>query len=75
MEQHQIQVPLKINNEENPKWEFTIVGIKVEQEPSFIDYIQAGIEINLIAAIDFTGSNGDPHLPSSLHYFVPCKSD
>ena len=25
----------------------------------------------MIAAIDFTGSNGDPDLPSSLHYISP----
>ncbi len=25
----------------------------------------------MIAAIDYTGSNGDPDLPSSLHYISP----
>ena len=25
----------------------------------------------MIAAIDFTGSNGDPDMPNSLHYMSP----
>jgi len=33
-----------------------------------LDYIAGGTEINLIVAIDFTGSNGDPRTPKSLHY-------
>eukprot|EP01135_Chromosphaera_perkinsii_P010266 Nk52_evm8s2085 gene=Nk52_evmTU8s2085 len=39
-----------------------------EQVPSFLDFIAGGCEINLIAAIDFTASNGDPNKPNSLHY-------
>eukprot|EP00743_Colponemidia_sp_Colp-15_P004344 GILK01004686.1.p1 GENE.GILK01004686.1~~GILK01004686.1.p1 ORF type:complete len:580 (-),score=66.12 GILK01004686.1:161-1879(-) len=39
--------------------------------PTFLDYIRGGCEINLIAAVDFTGSNGDAHLPHSLHYLDP----
>ena len=35
---------------------------------SFIDYLRGGMQINLWVAIDFTGSNGDPKLPNSLHY-------
>jgi len=37
-------------------------------EPNFFDYVRGGCEINLSVAIDFTGSNGDPRHPSSLHY-------
>ena len=29
------------------------------------------MEMNFVVAIDFTGSNGDPRLPSSLHYIHP----
>lgn len=36
--------------------------------PTFIDYIKGGCEINLTVAIDFTGSNGDPRVPGTLHY-------
>jgi hypothetical protein len=35
---------------------------------SFLDYIRAGCEISMMVAIDFTGSNGDPADPKSLHY-------
>lgn len=36
---------------------------------SFLDYILNGLEIALTIAIDFTGSNGNPSRPTSLHYF------
>jgi len=35
---------------------------------TFLDYIRGGMQINLTVAIDFTGSNGDPTKPFSLHY-------
>ena len=34
----------------------------------FIDYLRGGVQLNLITAIDFTGSNGNPNQPTSLHY-------
>jgi hypothetical protein len=40
-------------------------------KPTFTDYIQGGCELNLSVAIDFTGSNGDPRTPGTLHYFHP----
>lgn len=40
-------------------------------EPSFMDYLNSGCELSLCIAIDFTGSNGDPRTPSSLHYISP----
>lgn len=36
--------------------------------PSFVDYLRSGLQLNLIVAIDFTGSNGSPTAPTSLHY-------
>lgn len=36
--------------------------------PSFVDYISGGCELELATAIDFTGSNGDPRKPGTLHY-------
>jgi len=36
--------------------------------PAFTDYVRGGCEINLCVAIDFTGSNGDPRQPGTLHY-------
>eukprot|EP00559_Dactyliosolen_fragilissimus_P005395 CAMPEP_0184867048 /NCGR_PEP_ID=MMETSP0580-20130426/24871_1 /TAXON_ID=1118495 /ORGANISM="Dactyliosolen fragilissimus" /LENGTH=597 /DNA_ID=CAMNT_0027367059 /DNA_START=14 /DNA_END=1807 /DNA_ORIENTATION=+ len=41
------------------------------RNPSFIDYIEGGCEINLCVGIDFTGSNGDPRDPGTLHYRHP----
>ena len=36
--------------------------------PSFLDYLVGGVRLNVICAVDFTGSNGDPTDPTSLHY-------
>lgn len=44
------------------------VSGRVEHIASFLDYIKAGTEISLMVAVDFTGSNGDPSTPGSLHY-------
>ncbi|XP_038147965.1 copine-3-like isoform X2 [Cyprinodon tularosa] len=43
----------------------------VEKEYSFLDYVMGGCQINFTIAIDFTGSNGDPMSPQSLHYINP----
>jgi len=39
----------------------------------FLEYVMAGMEIQMIVAIDFTGSNGDPRDSKSLHYVGPPK--
>ncbi|KAK2858644.1 hypothetical protein Q5P01_003264 [Channa striata] len=44
---------------------------KIVKEYTFLDYIMGGCQINFTIAIDFTGSNGDPRLPQSLHYINP----
>ncbi|WOL12610.1 protein BONZAI 2-like isoform X1 [Canna indica] len=41
------------------------------QSKTFLDYISDGCELNLMVAIDFTASNGNPRLPDSLHYIDP----
>uniref|UniRef100_A0A8C6Z066 Copine-3 n=1 Tax=Nothoprocta perdicaria TaxID=30464 RepID=A0A8C6Z066_NOTPE len=38
---------------------------------SFLDYVMGGCQINFTVGIDFTGSNGDPKSPDSLHYISP----
>jgi hypothetical protein len=35
---------------------------------TFADYISGGCELNVGIAIDFTGSNGDPRKPGTLHH-------
>ncbi|XP_019405582.1 PREDICTED: copine-3 isoform X2 [Crocodylus porosus] len=51
-----------------------IVSVKhceVIMECTFLDYIMGGCQLNFIVGIDFTGSNGDPRSPDSLHYLSP----
>uniref|UniRef100_A0A6Q2Z4C3 C2 domain-containing protein n=1 Tax=Esox lucius TaxID=8010 RepID=A0A6Q2Z4C3_ESOLU len=50
-----------------------VVSVKMCQvgEYTFLDYIMGGCQINFTVAIDFTGSNGDPNTPQSLHYISP----
>lgn len=38
---------------------------------NFIDYISGGCELNVVVAVDFTGSNGDPRVPGALHHIDP----
>eukprot|EP01027_Heterolobosea_sp_BB2_P009704 GEZU01014294.1.p1 GENE.GEZU01014294.1~~GEZU01014294.1.p1 ORF type:complete len:479 (+),score=115.69 GEZU01014294.1:68-1438(+) len=40
----------------------------VVKEYSLLEYIAGGCEISMIVSVDFTGSNGNPTSPSSLHY-------
>uniref|UniRef100_A0A7N6B0F2 Copine-3 n=1 Tax=Anabas testudineus TaxID=64144 RepID=A0A7N6B0F2_ANATE len=44
---------------------------QVHKEYTFLDYIMGGCQIHFTIAIDFTGSNGDPISPQSLHYISP----
>ena len=46
-------------------------AIDVQVVPSFLDYIQGGTQVNFTVAVDFTGSNGNPNYPESLHYKDP----
>ena len=48
-----------------------VIKCEVEKQPSVLDFIQGGCEMNLVVAIDFTASNGDPKLATSLHYRNP----
>ena len=43
----------------------------IPSPPTFLDYISGGCQIHLCVAIDFTGSNGDPRQPGTLHYRSP----
>ncbi|XP_048577137.1 copine-3 isoform X2 [Nematostella vectensis] len=44
---------------------------QVVRVASFLDFIQGGCQINFTVGIDFTGSNGNPASPTSLHYINP----
>jgi hypothetical protein len=47
---------------------FVLNSCQVQIVPSFLDYIKGGTQVNFTLAVDFTGSNGDPNHPNSLHY-------
>ncbi|XP_078483508.1 copine-8-like isoform X1 [Ciona intestinalis] len=48
-----------------------LLSVEVKKQFTFLDYLRGGTEINLVLAIDFTASNGNPNQPSSLHYIHP----
>ena len=46
----------------------TFTKLQLQKRHTFLEYVFGGCEIGLNIAIDFTGSNGDPAKPNSLHY-------
>lgn len=48
-----------------------IESSKTKLYHSFLDYIRGGLNFSVVTCIDFTGSNGEPNSPSSLHYQSP----
>ncbi|CAI2361935.1 unnamed protein product [Moneuplotes crassus] len=59
---------ITINGQKGEEFYISKSNTKLETVSSFLDYINAGLDMNLICGIDFTGSNGDPNMPKSLHY-------
>ncbi|KAM6928064.1 copine-1 isoform 2-T3 [Xenentodon cancila] len=49
----------------------SVKSCKMEAQYTFLDYVMGGCQINFTVGIDFTGSNGDPRSPNSLHYMSP----
>ncbi|TNN40623.1 Copine-1 [Liparis tanakae] len=49
----------------------SLKSCKMSTHHSFLDYVMGGCQINFTVGIDFTGSNGDPRSPESLHYMSP----
>ncbi len=43
----------------------------IRSKPNFIEYLRGGESLSFILAVDFTGSNGIPTQPFSLHYLNP----
>ncbi|XP_071174493.1 copine-8-like isoform X2 [Mytilus edulis] len=48
-----------------------LLTCKIEQNPTFLDYVKGGTSLNFTVAIDFTASNGNPSQSTSLHYLNP----
>uniref|UniRef100_A0A3Q3GVH5 Copine-3 n=1 Tax=Labrus bergylta TaxID=56723 RepID=A0A3Q3GVH5_9LABR len=46
----------------------SVKSCKLLTQYTFLDYVMGGCQINFTVGIDFTGSNGDPRSPNSLHY-------
>ena len=45
----------------------------VHHVPTFPEMLAQGLQVSLAASVDFTGSNGDPRNPRSLHYMDPAR--
>jgi len=60
--------------------ELKIKEVKRHARFTFLNYVDAGAEISLIIAMDFTKSNKEPTNPKSLHhvfsgiFYLPCDS-
>ncbi|XP_061582968.1 copine-1 isoform X2 [Cololabis saira] len=48
-----------------------VKSCKMVTQHTFLDFVMGGCQINFTVAVDFTGSNGDPRSPNSLHYMSP----
>uniref|UniRef100_A0A7N6FBT2 Copine-3 n=1 Tax=Anabas testudineus TaxID=64144 RepID=A0A7N6FBT2_ANATE len=48
-----------------------VKSCKMVAQYTFLDYVMGGCQVNFTVGIDFTGSNGDPRSPESLHYMSP----
>uniref|UniRef100_A0A7R9W2K0 VWFA domain-containing protein n=1 Tax=Pseudictyota dubia TaxID=2749911 RepID=A0A7R9W2K0_9STRA len=46
----------------------TVLQLQASARPTFADYVDSGLDIDLCVAIDFTSSNGDPRIPGTLHH-------
>lgn len=51
--------------------EVTFTHYSMFETPSFVDYLRSGWQISLVAAVDYTGSNGPYTQPGSLHFMGP----
>ena len=65
--------PKKKTNKKNyeDSGKLVVRSCVLETRPSFLDFIQGGMELSFTVAVDFTASNGNPSSPSSLHYNDP----
>ncbi|KAJ0401167.1 hypothetical protein P43SY_004374 [Pythium insidiosum] len=45
--------------------------VNVYRQPSFVDFLKGGLEMNLVLGIDYTASNGPANDPRSLHFINP----
>ena len=55
--------------------EMKLRHVQIAKRHTFLEYVFGGCDINLVCAIDFTLSNGDPKDRDSLHYFDMNKNE
>ena len=60
------QFPLKSTKYKDPGV-LLLNQVSLVSKPNFLDYIRGGTQLAVVCAIDFTGSNGIPSAPTSLH--------
>ena len=63
--------PFLLRKTEKPGKLYGEIYIKeahIRHFPSFLELLKNGLQINMAVSIDFTGSNGDPRQPNSLHF-------
>ncbi|CAO4373985.1 unnamed protein product [Caenorhabditis nigoni] len=69
-----LQVPLINEKKKAKKSKYKNSGIlkfwnaRIVIEPTFLDFISGGTQLDFAVAVDFTASNGNPAQSSSLHY-------
>ena len=51
--------------------QLVITDFEIFVRPTLVDYLRSGWAISMVAAIDYTASNGNPSSPSSLHAMGP----
>jgi len=62
---------LILKNPAKPKKNMGQVNVRrcdIEKRHTFMEYLAGGMDMQLLVAIDFTGSNGHPLDPGTLHY-------
>ena len=62
------KTPIVIKGGNNEELGSFYIDYKIEKISRFVDLIENGLQLQLSIAIDYTGSNGDPKNPESLHY-------
>ena len=67
-------LPLKAKNGQNAG-NLMLDSFSIQTKPSFLQYIMGGCQLNFMVAVDFTGSNGHPLDPNSLHFMHPQGND
>jgi len=68
--------PFILRKPENLSEQFGEIYVKeasIRHFPSFLELLSAGLQVNMAVSIDFTGSNGDPRQPTSLHFMNPVQ--